>query len=62
LSPSGSGSSPEKVQLRKGMTFQEIRSLLGAPVSQTEWGNQTRWRYPDMTIIFENGRLKDVKF
>ena len=25
-------------------------------------GSQTRWRYPDMTLIFENGLLKEVKF
>lgn len=34
------------VQLQKGMTFQEVRSLLGAPSAETEWGNQTRWAIP----------------
>jgi hypothetical protein len=59
---SDNGDRSGKVKLEKGMTCQEVRTLLGAPAAETEWGDQARWRYPDMTILFEAGRLKEVKF
>ena len=26
------------------------------------FGERTRWTYPDLTVIFENGKVKEVRF
>jgi len=49
-------------EIRDGMTPDEVRALLGEPERETVYGTRTRWRYQDMTVIFRNGRVIEVRF
>jgi hypothetical protein len=49
-------------EIRVGMTPAEVRALLGAPKEELRFGAQERWTYPDLSVVFEGGRVKDVKF
>jgi hypothetical protein len=58
LAPSGGSSQTIKV----GMTPVEVRGVLGEPLEELAFGTRTRWRYPDLIVIFESGRVSSVKF
>ena len=44
------------------MTALEVIDILGKPQSETSFQNQSKWVYPDLTVIFDNGRVKEVRF
>ncbi len=48
--------------IRRGMSGDEVRKALGDPQAEVVFGDKTRWSYPDLTIVFEKGRVADVKF
>ncbi len=48
--------------VKPGMTAEEVQALLGAPEDEVVFGSTTRWTYPDLSVIFENGRVKEVRF
>jgi hypothetical protein len=35
---------------------------LGKPAKETTFQTQSKWTYPELTVIFENGRVKEVRF
>jgi Zn-dependent protease with chaperone function len=49
-------------EIRAGMSTEEVRKLLGAPKEQLSFGAQTKWVYPALSVIFEGGRVKEVRF
>lgn len=51
-----------KKDIRVGMTPLEVIDTLGKPEKEVNFENKTRWTYPDLTVIFENGRVKEVRF
>ena len=51
-----------KKEIKPGMTALEVIDVLGKPDKEVSFGNATQWKYPDLTVIFENGRVKEVKF
>jgi hypothetical protein len=51
-----------KNDIKAGMTALEVIDALGKPEKEVNFENKTRWTYPDLTVIFENGRVKDVRF
>ena len=51
-----------KKDIRAGMTPLEVIDTLGKPEKEVNFENKTRWTYPDLTVIFENGRVKEVRF
>jgi membrane protease subunit (stomatin/prohibitin family) len=51
-----------KREIKPGMSFDEVRTVLGAPTTETSFGDKGRWSYADMTVIFEGGKVADVKF
>jgi len=57
--PAGEG---EGAEVRPGMSADEVRSILGDPDEELVFGERTRWAYPDLTVVFEKGRVKEVKF
>jgi hypothetical protein len=57
-----SSSGPVKKEIKVGMTSLEVIEILGKPQKEVVFQNATRWTYPDLTVIFENGRVKEVKF
>ena len=54
--------STTKKELKVGMTALEVIDILGKPQKEVTFENTTRWTYPDLTVIFENGKVKEVKF
>jgi len=44
------------------MTPLEVLDVLGKPEKEVSFETRTRWTYPDLTVLFENGRVKEVKF
>jgi hypothetical protein len=53
---------PSKKEIKAGMTPLDVINVLGKPDREVAFENKTRWTYPDLTVIFENGRVKEVKF
>lgn len=49
-------------EIKPGMTALEVIDVLGKPKSEVNFQNQSKWTYPDLTVIFENGRVKEVRF
>ena len=48
--------------IKVGMTPLEVMESLGKPDKEVNFENKSRWSYPDLTVIFENGRVKEVRF
>jgi hypothetical protein len=59
---SASTATTSKKDIRVGMTSLEVIDTLGKPEKEVNFENKTRWTYPDLTVIFENGRVKEVRF
>jgi len=51
-----------KREIKPGMTFDEVRSAFGAPANEVVFGGKAKWTFPDLTVIFEDGKVSDVKF
>jgi len=49
-------------EIAPGMTFDEVRGLFGSPTGEVVFGNKARWSFADITIIFEDGKVTEVKF
>jgi len=60
--PGTTGAPSRRVEIRPGMTPEEVRRALGNPQSELIFGERTRWTYPDLTVIFEKGRVTEVRF
>jgi Zn-dependent protease with chaperone function len=53
---------PARKEIRPGMTPDQVRALLGKPAQEVAFGARSTWTYPDMSVVFENGRVTEVKF
>jgi hypothetical protein len=51
-----------KKEIKTGMTALEVIDILGKPQKEVTFENKSRWTYPDLTVVFENGRVKEVRF
>jgi Zn-dependent protease with chaperone function len=60
-----SGTAPnvhsEPGEVRPGMTPDEVERILGEPDSALVFGERLRWAYPDRTVVFEDGRVSEVR-
>lgn len=54
--------SATKKEIKAGMTQDEVKSILGEPTEELTFESTVRWKYSDMTIIFENGKVTELKF
>jgi hypothetical protein len=61
-STSATATTTTKKEIKVGMTSLEVIDVLGKPQKEVSFENKTRWTYPDLTVVFENGRVKEVKF
>ena len=67
LKASASGSTAREVpgstprEITAGMTTDEVLALLGQPEDRLGFGRRARWVYPDTTVVFEGGRVTDVR-
>jgi membrane protease subunit (stomatin/prohibitin family) len=61
--PAPTASAPGvKREIKPGMTFDEVRVALGAPANEVVFAGKAKWTFPDLTVIFEDGKVSDVKF
>lgn len=51
-----------KREIKAGMTALEVIEILGKPREEVSFATKARWTYPDLTVLFENGRVTEVKF
>lgn len=49
-------------ELKPGMTFDEVRGVFGNPAGEVVFGNKARWSFADLTVVFEDGKVTEVKF
>jgi len=56
------GGGTTKKEIKTGMTPLEVLDILGKPQKEVTFENKSRWTYPDLTVVFENGRVKEVRF
>jgi hypothetical protein len=51
-----------QAEIQQGMTPLEVLNALGKPTQELTFGSQSKWTYPQLTVVFENGRVKEVRF
>ena len=49
-------------EIKLGMTFAEVESIFGVPQKKATLGNKVIYKYSDMTVVFVDGKVADVKF
>lgn len=49
-------------QIKAGMTPLEVIEMLGKPDREVTFGSQSKWTYRDLIVVFDNGRVKEVRF
>jgi membrane protease subunit (stomatin/prohibitin family) len=59
--PAGPAPAGGRREIKPGMSFDEVRGLFGAPQAEVVFGNKTRWTFADLTVIFEDGKVAEVK-
>ncbi|HEV8254745.1 MAG TPA: hypothetical protein VGQ78_08320 [Vicinamibacteria bacterium] len=60
--PISGAATTTKKEIKPGMTPLEVIEILGKPEKEVSFENKQRWTYPDLTVIFENGKVKEVRF
>ena len=48
-------------QVKQGMTFAEVESALGPPITRIDLENKVLYKYKDMTVEFHDGKVSDVR-
>jgi hypothetical protein len=49
-------------QIKPGMAFAEVRKLLGPPDKDLRSGAHAEWVYPEVKIVFRDGRVAEVRY
>jgi membrane protease subunit (stomatin/prohibitin family) len=69
--PAGSAPSPApsaqtagagRREITPGMSFDEVKGVFGSPTGEVVFGNKARWSFADITVVFEDGKVTEVKF
>jgi hypothetical protein len=56
------GSGRVDKEIRQGMTPDEVRAVMGEPERDVAFGARRHWTYPGLTVVFDDGRVVEVKF
>lgn len=48
-------------QIKLGMAFEEVERVMGLPDTRVDLGRKILYKYPSMTVVFEDGKVVDVK-
>jgi hypothetical protein len=51
----------EVKQVKLGMSFAEVEQVLGVPATRIDLNTKVLYKYKDMTIEFQNGKVSDVR-
>jgi Zn-dependent protease with chaperone function len=61
--PSAGAPAPgSRKELRVGMTSAEVEAILGRPDAEIVFGGKTQWTYSSVSVVFQGGRVSDVRF
>lgn len=60
-SPAPSGDAADAT-IHPGMTSDEVTKALGEPQKKVNFGTKSQWTYKGMQVVFDNGKVTDVKF
>lgn len=60
--PAPASGPTDRAEIQPGMSTEQVRQILGAPTEELVFGETARWTYPDLTVLFEKGKVKGVKF
>jgi hypothetical protein len=44
------------------MNASEVRTMLGKPKEEVAFGARSIWTYPAFSVVFEGGKVVEVKF
>jgi Zn-dependent protease with chaperone function len=58
----GAPSGSTRKEIKPGMSATEVRALFGKPKEEVVFGAKSSWTYPGFTVVFEAGRVTEVKF
>jgi hypothetical protein len=58
-SNTASGATVNEIKL--GMSFAEVEASLGLPVTKVDLGEKVLYKYKDMTVEFQDGKVSDVR-
>jgi hypothetical protein len=65
-SPSGPVAPPSaataEATIQPGMTADQVIKALGEPLKKVNFGTKSQWTYKGMQVVFDNGKVTDVKF
>jgi predicted Zn-dependent protease len=59
---SSAASSGNRKEIRPGMNASEVRTMLGKPKEEVAFGARSIWTYPAFSVVFEGGKVVEVKF
>jgi Zn-dependent protease with chaperone function len=49
-------------EIKTGMSMDDVRAVLGPPADELAFERRTRWTFPDCAVIFEDGKVVEVRF
>jgi membrane protease subunit (stomatin/prohibitin family) len=49
-------------EITPGMSFDEVKGVFGNPTGEVVFGNKARCSFADITVVFEDGKVTEVKF
>jgi hypothetical protein len=61
-SQTNSDASTQDISVTPGMSESQVLSSMGAPDKKVTFGKKSMWNYRGMQIVFEDGKVTDVKF
>ena len=61
-SPAAAPSPSQDASIEPGMTEAQVQAVMGAPDKKVMFGRKSLWNYRGMQVVFEEGRVTDVKF
>jgi hypothetical protein len=50
------------IEIKVGMTIEEVEKLLGKPKAKAVVGNKVKYKYDDWKITFEDGKIIEIDF
>lgn len=60
--PSDPPTETAEANIQPGMTADQVNRALGEPQKKVNFGTKSLWTYKGMQIVFESGKVTDVKF
>jgi hypothetical protein len=58
----GSSGDTSDATIHPGMTPDQVTKALGDPQKKVNFGTKSLWTYKGMQVVFDNGKVTDVKF